>query len=94
MGRNSSVRIHELTFCGDIKSWADAIFSLRREWPFARAEIEEFGQGSSKRQDLRIFDRNSRQQKSLLGNCPVLPGAATEYKPAFYKTPAETVGVL
>ena len=72
MGRNSSVRIHELTFCGDVKSWADALFSLHKQWPFSKAEIEEFGRGSAKRQDLRIFDR--QHQTPILSGEVKMPG--------------------
>ena len=83
MGRNSSIRIHEITFCGDVKSWADAIFLGHEEWPFAKAAIEEFGRGNNKRQDLRVFDRK-HQTPVLCGEVkmPGTPEGRSPYDPA------------
>ncbi|MFZ0035154.1 MAG: N-6 DNA methylase, partial [Sedimentisphaerales bacterium] len=83
MSRSSSVRIHEVAFCGDVKSWADDLFSRHKEWPFAKAAIEEFGRGNNKRQDLRIFDRE-HQTPILCGEVkmPGTPEGRSPYDPA------------
>ena len=52
--------MHELEFCGDVKSWCDALFAAHPEWPFSHAKIEQYGQGNYKRQDLRIYCRDSQ----------------------------------
>jgi hypothetical protein len=83
MGRDSSIRIHEVAFCGDVKSWADDLFSRHGEWPFVKAAIEEFGRGNNKRQDLRIFDRK-HQTPILCGEVkmPGTPEGRSPYDPA------------
>ena len=50
-------RESEVAFCAEVKSWADALFTQHPEWPFSRAHIERYPGSSSKRQDLRILDR-------------------------------------
>src|ERR1043166_8310046 len=55
MRKSPEVREHEVAFCGDVKSWLDALFASRPEWPFTHAKIEQFGTGNNKRSDLRIF---------------------------------------
>jgi hypothetical protein len=50
------VRTHEVTFCAQIKSWADALFCERPELGFRRVEIEESSARSRKRSDLRVYD--------------------------------------
>ncbi|MBI4570168.1 MAG: SAM-dependent DNA methyltransferase [Planctomycetes bacterium] len=51
------LREHEVSFCAEVKSWADALFAQHPEWPFARAHIEKYGQGTNTRQDLRVLGR-------------------------------------
>ena len=41
MPKTSGVRIHEVAFCGDVKSWSDALFHEHQDWPFAKAAIED-----------------------------------------------------
>ena len=53
-------REHEVSFCAEVKSWADALFAQHPEWPFGGAHIEKYGKGTNKRQDLRILDREHR----------------------------------
>ena len=53
----SEDREHEVSFCAEVKSWADALFAQHPEWPFAGAQIEKYPKGTNKRQDLRILDR-------------------------------------
>ena len=60
MAAAAQVRVHEVEFCGRIKSWMDAIIALHPEWPFERVAIETFGRGSRKRSDLRLFARGSQ----------------------------------
>src|SRR2546422_11144617 len=61
-----NIRLNEVSFCADVKSWADALFTTHPEWPFSRATIEEYGTGNYKRQDIRIYREGS--------NTPVLTG--------------------
>jgi len=77
------VRKHELSFCADVKAWADALFADHPEWPFAEAYIEEYGKGSSKRQDLAIRDRTHRTPL-LTGEVkmPGTPEGRSPYDPA------------
>ena len=49
-------RIHEVTFCAQVKSWAEALFAARPELGFRRVEIEESSVQSRKRSDLRVYD--------------------------------------
>jgi len=68
VGRLGEARKHEVSFCADVKSWAEALFAQHPEWPFSEAHIEEYGRGTNKRQDLRILDREHQT--------PVLTGEA------------------
>lgn len=66
MAKTKEVRENEVAFCGEVKSWLDALFSGRGDWPFSRAKIEQYGVGSRRRSDLRVFRRGS--------DTPVLAG--------------------
>ena len=66
MAKSTNIRLHEVAFCAEVKSWADALFGQHPEWPFARAAIEQYGTGNYKRQDIRIYRAGS--------NTPVLTG--------------------
>jgi hypothetical protein len=66
MAKSTNIRLHEVAFCAEVKSWADALFGKHPEWTFARATIEEYGVGNYKRQDIRIYREGS--------NTPVLTG--------------------
>jgi len=83
MVRSDSIRMHELTFCGQVKSWCDDLFRQHPEWPFDRAEIEERGRGNNKRADLRIYDRD-HQGPILSGEAkmPGTPEGRSPYDPA------------
>jgi hypothetical protein len=83
MVRSDSIRMHELTFCGQVKSWCDDLFRQHPEWPFDRAEIEERGRGNNKRADLRIYDRD-HETPILCGEAkmPGTPEGRTPYDPA------------
>ena len=59
MNKAGDVRIHEVSFCGDVKSWADSLFAQHADWPFSHALIEEFGNETNKRHDLRFFQHGS-----------------------------------
>jgi hypothetical protein len=50
------VRVYEVTFCAQVKSWADAWFADRPNLGFKRIEIEESSAKSRKRSDLRVYD--------------------------------------
>ncbi len=82
MTARSNIRVHELTFCGMVKSWADALFAAHPEWPFTHASIEEYTGGSRKRHDLRIYIRG-RQTPVLCGEVkmPGTPEGRTPFSP-------------
>ena len=65
-------REHEVSFCAEVKSWADALFAQHPEWPFGGAHIEKYGKGTNKRQDLRVLDREHRTP--LLSGEVKMPG--------------------
>lgn len=77
------VREHEVAFCADVKSWADALFTAHPEWPFTHAKIEQYGTGNNKRSDLRIF-RGGSDTPILAGEVqlPGTPEGRTPYDPA------------
>ena len=75
--------MHEVAFCGDVKSWSEALFAQKQKWPFTRASIEDYGRGNNRRQDLRIFGRD-RQTPVLCGEVkmPGTPEGRSPYDPA------------
>jgi hypothetical protein len=72
-------RKNEVSFCADVKSWADALFASHPDWPFAEAFIEEYGPRSNKRQDLRILDRQHR--RPILSGEVKMPGTVEGRSP-------------
>ncbi len=54
---SKNYRQNEVSFCNDVTKWAMAIFAADSTLPFGDAKIEEYGQGSLKRQDLRFYER-------------------------------------
>ena len=83
MKKSQEVREHEVAFCGDVKSWADALFASKRDWPFTHAKIEQFGTGTNKRSDLRIFTKG-RHTPVLAGEVklPGTPEGRSPFDPA------------
>ncbi len=79
MKKSHEVREHELAFCGDVKSWADALFAGRADWPFTHAKIEQYGSGTYTRSDLRIFRKGS--DTAVLAGEVKLPGTAEGRSP-------------
>jgi hypothetical protein len=79
----SKIRIHEVAFCADVKSWMEALFAQHPDWPFSRVAIEEFGTGNQKRQDILVYDKD-RQTPILCGEVkmPGTPEGRTPYDPA------------
>jgi len=77
------VRENEVAFCADVKSWADALFSSRPDWPFSHAKIEQYGTGNYRRSDLRVFCKGS-QTPILAGEVklPGTPEGRSPYDPA------------
>lgn len=77
------VRENEVAFCGEVKSWTDALFSARTDWPFLHAKIEQYGTGNNKRSDLRIF-RRGYGTPVLAGEVklPGTPEGRSPYAPA------------
>ncbi len=74
----NDIRIHEVTFCGRVMKWAEAIFRDNPDLPFRRVEIEESKGIKRKRSDLRIYDGN---KKLLLAGEVKLPGTAEGRNP-------------
>lgn len=79
-------RKHEVNFCSEVSKWADNWFNLHPESPFGSSEIEEFARGSSKRSDLRVYERREQGKGKLLLTGEVkLPGTPlgrSAYDPA------------
>ena len=80
---SKDVRKHQVSLCGDVQSWADALFAQHPEWPFGAAHIEEYGRGNNKRQDLQVLDREHRTP-ILTGEVemPGTPEGRSPYDPA------------
>ena len=83
MSNLHEVRENEVAFCADVKSWADALFSSRPDWPFSHAKIEQYGTGNYRRSDLRVFCKGS-QTPVLAGEVklPGTPEGRSPYDPA------------
>jgi hypothetical protein len=83
MSNLNEVRENEVAFCADVKSWADALFSSRPDWPFSHAKIEQYGSGNYRRSDLRVFCKGS-QTPVLAGEVklPGTPEGRSPYDPA------------
>ncbi len=64
--KTKQVRENEVAFCGEVKSWIDALFADHPDWPFSHSKIEQYGIGNNKRSDLRVFRKGS--------STPVLAG--------------------
>jgi hypothetical protein len=93
-----SFRKHEVAFCADVAKWAEKIFDENQNLPFGSSDIESFGRGSQKRQDLRFYARKQGGQGKLaLCGEVKLPGTAQGRSPfdlalmqdAFNKATAE-----
>lgn len=86
----SETRKNEVSFCADVKTWAEMLFARHPEWPFSEAQIEEYGTGSNKRQDLRILTRDSRTP--ILSGEVKMPGTLegrTPYNPDLMRDASE-----
>ena len=93
-----NTRQHEVAFCAEFSKWADKLFAANSNLPFGSSDIESFGRGSQKRQDLRIYTRGTqgRGNLALCGEVK-LPGTAQGRSPfdlalmqdAFNKATAE-----
>jgi len=83
MSKFHEVGENEVAFCADVKSWADALFASRPDWPFTHAKIEQYGTGNYKRSDLRVFCKGS-QTPVLAGEVklPGTPEGRSPYDPA------------
>ncbi|MFH1970723.1 MAG: hypothetical protein ABIJ53_10450, partial [Verrucomicrobiota bacterium] len=79
MSTSSSIRENEVAFCGDIKSWADALFARHPEWPFSRAAMEQYGPTGHKRQDLRFIRRGN--QSPVISGEVKMPGTPEVQSP-------------
>jgi len=86
MSQFDEMRENEVAFCADVKSWADALFAARPDWPFSHAKIEQYGAGNYKRSDLRFFGRGS-QTPILAGEVklPGTPEGRSPYDPALMR---------
>jgi len=48
----------EWEFTGEAASWINEIIQKNPSLPFSRAKIEQRGQGSQKRRDITLLDKN------------------------------------
>ncbi|MGE0126892.1 MAG: class I SAM-dependent DNA methyltransferase [Blastocatellales bacterium] len=77
-----SFRKHEVAFCADVAKWAEKIFEENQNLPLGSSDIESFGRGSQKRQDLRFYARKQGGQGKLaLCGEVKLPGTAQGRSP-------------
>ena len=60
-----SYRQHEVQFCSEVSKWADRIFEQNPELAFGSSEIESYGRGNQKRQDLRFYERKPKGKGRL-----------------------------
>jgi hypothetical protein len=69
-------------FCAEVSKWADHLFEQRSALPFGSSDIESYGRGSNKRQDLRFYARKDggRSKLALCGEVK-LPGTAQGRSP-------------
>jgi hypothetical protein len=79
MSPSASIREHEVAFCADIKSWAEALFAAHPEWPFSRAAIEQYGPTGRKRQDIRFYRRGN--ETAVISGEVKLPGTPEGQSP-------------
>jgi hypothetical protein len=61
----NDVRKHEVAFCAEVSKWADRLFETKGDLPFGSSDIESFGRGSHKRQDIRVYARGERGRGAL-----------------------------
>jgi N-6 DNA Methylase len=71
-----NIRKHEVAFCAEVSKWSDRLFESDTSLPFGSSDIESFGTGSRKRQDIRIYERKAkgRGRIALCGEVK-LPGS-------------------
>ncbi len=55
MSLRQEEKIHEQSFCADVKCWAEMIFQAHPDWNFSHASVEEHVGGSRRRHDLRFY---------------------------------------
>src|ERR1035437_5705562 len=79
-------RQNEVAFCADVKSWSDALFRDDTSLPFHSSAIEQYGHGSQKRQDFRVYSRTEglRGKLALCGEVklPGTPFGSSPFNPA------------
>ena len=80
MSSSRTVREHEVAFCGDVKSWADALFAAHPEWPFERAAIEKYGTRGNERHDLHFYRRGS--ETPIISGEVKMPGTPEGQSPS------------
>ncbi len=69
----ADIRENEVAFCSQVASWLNLLFAARPDLPFGHAKIEQYGTGSSRRSDLRVYPRQSGRSPALTGEVK-LPG--------------------
>lgn len=72
--------MNEWGFTGEVKSWIDQIAKLNSHLPFAGARIESVGQGSQKRRDLTLIDRNGEAIMTGEVKLPDAPDGGSPYR--------------
>lgn len=80
--RTDDSREHEVAFCAEVSKWADRLFDSDPSLPFHSSKVEQFGRGTQKRSDLRVFSREDHGKGSLVLCGEVkLPGTAQGTSP-------------
>src|SRR4051794_1328106 len=82
----SRIRKHEVQFCADVSKFLDRYFELHPQLPFGSSDVESFTRGTSKRHDLRIYER-AATGKGKLALCaevklPGTPYGSSPFHPA------------
>ena len=90
MDGSSETRTHEVTFCANVQSWAEALFVQHPEWPFTHVEIEKRAGRTRKRSDIQVFQR--QYQTPVLCGEVKMPGTSegrSPYDPALMRDAAD-----
>jgi len=74
-----SNRKNEVQFCSDVSKFLDRYFELHPELPFGSSNIESYGKGSQKRQDLRVYDRKRKLALCAEVKLPGIPSGRSPF---------------
>lgn len=72
--------MNEWGFTGEVKSWIDQIVMFNTNLPFSGARVEDVGNGSQKRRDLTLLDRNGEPLLTGEVKLPDAPDGGSPYR--------------